>query len=152
MPNWLVISAADLTDHKVAELVDALRNEALGSGQADPTPGIIVEVSAEIRGAIGFSGRYLVDANLAAIPASLREAAANKIIRVLKGRLEIPLTADEQSDAKIYESRLQALVNHAWPVEQPDIVLNPPVTQTAAITPRITPRDRFYDRTSGDGF
>lgn len=151
MPNWITIAALDLNDHKVGELVEALRTEALAQGQGDPMPGIITQVVSEIRGAIGFSGRYVLDADLATVPKSLREAAAKKIIRVLKGRLEIALSEDERTDAKVYEARLQSLVSGEWPVETADIPLNPVPTQQAASVPAITSRIRKFSSEAGDG-
>lgn len=151
MPNWITIAALDLNDHKVGELVEALRTEALAQGQGDPMPGIITEVVNEIRGAIGFSGHYVLDADLATIPKSLREVASKKILRVLKSRLEISLNKDDESDAKIYESRLQSLIAREWPVETADVALNPVPTQSASSMPSITPRIRRYGRDEGDG-
>lgn len=151
MSNWITITVADLNDHKVAELVTALREEALGDGQADPMPGIIIEVTNEVRSAIAFSGRYTVDVNAAAIPQGLREIAAKKILRVMKGRLQLPLSDDEAKDAEIYEARIKALIKGEWPVDEPDDPLSTPEVQSAAPTPRITKRHRHFDRCSQDG-
>ena len=141
MPAWTAITAADLNDHTVAELVAALRQEALAIGQTDPLPRIIVEVTNEIRGAIGFSGRYSVDADLTTVPNTLKEMAVKKITRTMKGRLQMPLLKDEEKDAATYESRLEALINFAWPVDKPDTALPSPLpTQTTAQVPAIQPK------------
>ncbi len=126
MPNWFTPADTDLNDHKVAELVNALREEALGVGQTDPMPGIITEVVNELRAAIGFSGRYQLDAVETAIPNSLREMASKKIVRVLKGRLSQLLDKSEEADDEKYESRLKALTAGKWPVETPDNVIATP--------------------------
>lgn len=151
MPNWITISASDLNDHKIAELVAALREEALGVGQTDPMPGTITEVVNELRNAIGFSGKYQLDADETTVPKSFRELAAKKIVRVLKGRLEQALSKDEIADSEIYESRLKALVKGEWPVDKPDNVEPEVQTQSAAATPGITPRTRTYRREDADG-
>lgn len=151
MPNWITIALADLDDHTVAELVDALRQEALRIGQTDPMPRIIAEVTNEIRGAIEFSGRYQTDADTTTLPKGLKEIAVKKITRVMKGRLLQALSDDEKADAKVYEDRLKALIDFRWPVDKPDIPLSPAETQTASDTPRITARTRTFRREDGDG-
>lgn len=151
MPNWFTPSSADLNDHKVALLVDALREEALAAGQTDPMPRIITEVTNAIRGAIAFSGNYQLDATAATIPNGLKEEAVKKIVRVMKGRLEMPLSKDEQRDDEIYESRLKALVKGEWPVDEPDTVLAPVPVQTASATPRIKPKCRAFSRHNQEG-
>ncbi|MBI5693661.1 MAG: hypothetical protein HZC55_26590 [Verrucomicrobia bacterium] len=151
MPNWFIISAADLNDHKVAALVDALRQEALAAGQTDPLPRIVAEVTNEIRGAIAFSGRYLLDADAAALPNSLKEIAVKKAVRVLKGRLQQPLDKDEERDAEVYEARLKALVRGEWPVDEPDTPLAPVPVQSAASSPRISSRRREFTRECQEG-
>jgi hypothetical protein len=151
MSNWNTITVADLNDFKVAELVTALQEEALGSGQADPTPGIIADVISIVRGAIGWSGRYELDANTAAIPKSLREIAAKKVIRTMKGRLQMALSDDEAKDAEVFEARLKALIKGEWPVEDADTPLAEPEVQSAAATPRITKRHRHFSRRDQDG-
>ncbi len=151
MPNWITIAATDLNDHKVADLVTALREEALGAGQTDPMPGIIEEVTNELRGAIAFSGRYQLDADEATVPRSFREMVTKKIIRVMKGRLQQSLDEDEKTDGEVYESRLKGLGRGEWPVDKPDIADTDVPTQSTGATPRITARERSYRREDGDG-
>jgi hypothetical protein len=151
MPNWFTISAGDLNDHKVAELVDALRQEALAAGQTDPMPRIIAEVTNEVRNAIAFSGRYVLDATTTAIPNGLKEIAVKKVVRVMKGRLQQALDKDEERDADTYESRLKALVKGEWPVDEADVPLNPLPVQGASASPRITPKCRRFTRADQEG-
>ncbi len=151
MPNWFTPSSADLNDHKVAERVTALREEALGAGQTDPMPRLITEVTNAIRNAISFSGKYRLDATATTLPNGLKEETVKKIMRVMKGRLELPLSKDEERDDEIFESRLKALVKGEWPVDEPDTVLAPVPVQTASASPRITPRTRTFRREDGDG-
>lgn len=151
MPNWFTPTSADLNDHKVAQLVDALRQEALAAGQTDPMPRIITEITNAVRGAIAFSGQYQLDADATTIPNGLKEEAVKKIVRVMKGRLEMPLSKDEQRDDEIYESRLKALVKGEWPVDAPDNVLSPVPVQTASPSPRITKKTRQFSRDNQEG-
>ena len=55
MPNWITLTLADLNDYKVGELVEALRTEALASGQSDPMPRFLTAVTDEVRAAIAWS-------------------------------------------------------------------------------------------------
>lgn len=151
MPNWFTPSSADLNDHKVAQLVDALRQEALAVGQTDPMPRIITEVTNALRGAIAFSGRYTLDADATKIPNGLKEEAVKKIVRVMKGRLEMPLSEDEKRDDEIYEARLKALVKGEWPVDEPDTPLSPVPVQSASASPRIKAKSREFSRAGQDG-
>ncbi len=132
MSNWLTISLAHLNERKVAELIEALRTEALGAGQTDPMPAIIADVTNQIRKAIGFSGLYTLDATATTVPNSLKEIAVKKITREMKGRLLLSLSDDEVRDDKIYESRLADLNKHAWPIDEPDVALTVPETQPAS--------------------
>lgn len=151
MANWFTISAGDLNDRKVAELVTALREEALAVGQTDPMPRIIADVTNEIRDAIGFSGRYTLDANPAALPNGLKEIAVKKVVRDMKGRLQQALDKDEETDAEIYEARLKALVKGEWPVGDPDTPLSPAPVQTASASPRIKTKVRAFSRDNQEG-
>ncbi len=151
MSNWIIITLADLNERKVAELIDALRQEALGAGQTDPMLGLIPDVTGQLRAAIAFSGKYELDATVTTVPASLRELAVKKITREMKGRLNLPLSDDEIADAKIWESRLKALIDYAWPVDPPDTALATPATQTVAPSPRIKPKCRAFSRANQEG-
>lgn len=151
MPNWITITAADLNDHKIAELVAALRSEELGPGQTDPLSRMIVEVTDELRNAIAFSGKYQLDATTTTIPKGLKEIATKKIVRLMKGRLELPLSDDEDKDHAVYESRLKALVEARWPVDDPDTPIANAAVQAADPTPRIKKKCRKFRREDGDG-
>jgi hypothetical protein len=152
MPAWIVLSLPDLNEYKVAELVEALRTEALAQGQVDPMPGIIGDAGREIRAAIAHSGAYTLDATADSIPSSLRGMGAKKVVREMKGRLEIALTEPEKKDEETYEKRLVALTKGAWPVEKPDTPLSPaPVQAPASSSPRIKPKRRQATRRQFDG-
>jgi hypothetical protein len=151
MPNWITPSLAWLTDHKVGELIDALRTEALASGQTDPMPRIVTEVTDELRAAIAFSGKYTLDADVTTVPKGLKEVATKKIVRLMKGRLELSLSDDEKRDADIYESRLKAINEGKWPIDDPDTAIADPEVQSAVASPRIRKKCRQFSRADGDG-
>jgi hypothetical protein len=149
--NWITIIPADLNDARVAELIDSLRQEELGTGQGDPLPRFIVSVTEELRAAIAFSGKYQVDSDTTTIPNGLKEIAVLKIVRSMKGRLLQALTDDEKADAKTYEARLVALNEAQWPVATPDHPISPTEVQADSISPRITRRRRHFGHCDQDG-
>ncbi len=123
MPAWITITAADLDEARVAELVAALRQEALGVGQPDPMPGIIQKIVDEVRSCIGFCHSTRLDVDPAKIPANLKELVVQKVIRVLKARLLQPQTDDEKAEEATYQKRLMLLTQCAWPVDTTDTPL-----------------------------
>ncbi len=151
MPAWLQITLADLNDARVAELIEALRQEELGAGQSDPMPRRIQTVVDEIRRCIGFCASTPLDADTAAIPAGLKDLAVEKIVRGLKGRLLLPLTDDEKEAEKLYQKRLEMLTRCEWPVDKPDTPIATPPVSPAVIAPRITAPDRQFSRTASEG-
>jgi hypothetical protein len=131
MPNWNAIIIADLNDARVAELITALREEALGVGQTDPTPRIIQIVVDEVRRCISFCANTPLDADTTAIPAGLKDMVVQKIFRTMKGRLLQPLSDDETAAERTYQKRLEQLTRCEWPVDKPD---NP--IGTAPVSPK----------------
>lgn len=127
---WITITLADLNDARIAELVDALRKEELGAGQTDPMPRRITTVVDEIRRCIRF-GNAVLDADTAVIPAGLKDLAVEKIVRGLKGRLQIPLSDDETKAEALYQRRLEMLTLGKWPV---DTTSNPEASPSVAST------------------
>ena len=117
MPSWINISSSDLSEARASKLVDAMATKALGASQPDPTPATISKVAQELRAAIAFSGRYQIDASIDSIPASLKDLAVERIIRLLKGRLMINLTDTEREEDRLYQKRLEQLTQGKWPVE-----------------------------------
>lgn len=134
MPAWITITIDDLNDARVAELVTALREEALGVGQTDPAPRIIQLVVNEVRRCIAFCANTPLDADPATVPTGLKDLAAQKIIRTMKGRLLQPLTDDEKDAERLYQKRLEQLTRGEWPVDKPDNVLTPaPVVSAGGV-------------------
>lgn len=117
--SWITLTAADLEDARVAELVTAAREQDLAVGQTDPVPRRIQTIVDELRRAIRFGGAPL-DIDAAKIPAGLKELAVEKIVRALKGRLLLPLTDDEKEAEKLYQRRLEQLSRGEWPVDVTD--------------------------------
>ena len=89
---WTSIVLLDLQDARVAELVDAFRQEALGAGQTDPLPRTVQLVVDEVRNCIGFCSSTPLEADPATIPAGRMDMGVQNIARTMKARLLQPLT------------------------------------------------------------
>jgi len=117
---WITIATADLNDAKAAQLISAVSSNALASGQQDPVPALISMIVEELRGAIGYSGKYGVSATPSSVPPNLKDMAVQKIVRICKRRLEQTLTQDDRDDETTYQKRLDYIRAGNWPVDQPD--------------------------------
>jgi hypothetical protein len=137
MPNWIPITVADLQDSKVAALLTALTGAALAPGQTDTAPRIIQAVVDRMRRKIASCPRNQLDANPAAIPRGLKTMAVDLILADLKGRLEEPLTQDEQRAIERHTSDLNRIAECKDVVEQPDNAIDAPVQEDSG-TPTIS--------------
>jgi hypothetical protein len=107
-----------------------MQSTALASGQSDPTPQVICDTSDEILGAIGFSGRYLMDASQGTfgsgtpnlIPPNLKNFCVKRVIRTCKGRLNMAPNAMDIEDERTYQRTLELLRKGQYPV---DLTNNP---------------------------
>lgn len=134
-PMWIAITIANLEDARVAEFITALREEALGQNQTDPSPRIIQDIVEEVRRCIAFCPSTPLDARTDAIPVGLKPLVVGKIVRTLKARLMIALTEDERTDERLYQKRLEQLTKCEWPVDKPDTpIADAPVEPAGGIT------------------
>lgn len=148
MNNWTPITIADLEDHKVAALVNALRNAARAQNQADPVPAIIQSVVDRIRAEVAGCDRNRLDADTAKIPKSLKVLACQMILAAAKNRLEIALTDDERTQQRSNERYLERIASCDVPVDMPDNPIAAAVQQGGRIrvvtsTPRRATRERM---------
>lgn len=142
---WTTLAVGDLNDAKAATLISAVQSNALASGQSDPVPALISSIIEELRGAIGFSGKYQVSATVSTIPPNLKDMAVQKIVRVCKGRLEQLLSQGEMADEVTYQKRINAIISGEYPIDQPsDPMASPPstpqgrVSEVQGVTRRFT--------------
>jgi hypothetical protein len=127
---WISVSLSDLQNAQAGPLVVAMQSTALASGQSDPTPQVICDTSDEILGAIGFSGRYLMDASQGTfgsgtpnlIPPNLKNFCVKRVIRTCKGRLNMAPNAMDIEDERTYQRTLELLRKGQYPV---DLTNNP---------------------------
>ncbi len=146
---WISIALLDLQDARVAELVDNLREEALGDGQTDPMPRLIQTVVDEVRRCIAYCSSTPLDADPATIPAGMKELVVQKVARLMKARLLQPLSDDEKDAEKLYQRRLEQLTRCEWPVDAPTTPVDvSPVAASTGAELAGTPAARAATRES----
>lgn len=124
---WIAVGVTDLQNAQAGALVAAFQGTALGVGQTDPTGPVIAQVSDELLGDIGFSGRYTMDASQGTvtpnlIPPNLKDLCVKRVVRIMRGRLEMPLTADQIQDERTYQSIRGQIRRGEYPI---DLTNNP---------------------------
>jgi hypothetical protein len=117
--SWTAITEDNLNTSKLAPLVEALRESALATGQADPVDAIVANVVVEVRKAIAAGGVVVDSASAVTIPPSLMRMACRLVLWEAKGRLEIDRSYDE-SDHREDLRTLERLRNGKEAVEPPD--------------------------------
>lgn len=142
---WITILIDKLQDAKAAAMVDQLRTAALGAGQVDPVPDVIIDVTNRIRQEIAGGGKTVLSADATKIPPSLRRLAMRMIIREAQSRLNVmgalPLSDDERKEWDKDDRYLERIAD-GLAVEAPDDPQVSPTVQPRVGTPRITPRVR----------
>lgn len=142
--QWIPLAIGQLNDAKAAQMIAAVQTTCLASGQSDPVPALIGQIVEEIRGAIGFSGKYGVSATEGTIPPNLKDMAVQKIVRICKRRLEQTLNQDDRDDEANYQKRLDLIRRGEWPIDQPDDPLAlAPSTPNGRVSEVRAPARRF---------
>jgi hypothetical protein len=141
---WITLTVTALNDAKAATLISAVQTTSLASGQGDPIPALISQIVEELRGAIGFSGKYGVSETEGTIPPNLKDMAVQKIVRICKRRLEQTLNQDDRDDEASYQKRLDYIRRGEWPIDQPDDPLaTAPSTPNGKVSEVRAPARRF---------
>lgn len=151
MANWIPVTVADLKDAKLAALVVALQEKALGAGQTDPTPRLTQAVVDRIRRKIASCVKNQLDADPTTIPIGLKTMAVDLIYAEMKGRLEEPLTNDEKDSIREHTQDLNRIAECKDVIEQPDNAIDAPVQATSG-SPTITEGRREARNASRNGF
>jgi hypothetical protein len=150
--NWTAISLTNLTDGSVVGVVASLQAQATAAGQSDPWSRFAQQITDELRDSIGFSGKYVLDADGTKIPAGLLDLAVKKILREMSKSIQRPLSQDERDDEKLYQQRLDQIRLGNWPIKPPDNPLpaNTPAVQDSVPVPAIARmRHRRFGRQEG---
>jgi hypothetical protein len=147
---WYGLVLADLQNAQAGPLVVAMQGTALASGQTDPTPQVMCDTCDEILGAVGFSGRYTMDASQGTfaagvpnlIPPNLKNFAVKRVIRTCKGRLNMAPNAMDIEDERTYQRTLQLLREGKYPVD----VTNNPSGSNISVKPGLVTLNQGYCR------
>lgn len=132
MPNWIAITIATLKEAKVAALIEACDEAALGSGQDNRATGLIQGVVDEVRRKVASCANNQVDADPTKIPKGLRDIAVDMIIARLKGAIEQDLSEDERNQLSRHERSLNRVAECKDVVDQPDDAVEPEVSSGGA--------------------
>ncbi len=124
---WVQLVFADIQNSRSGPLALGMQTTALATGQTDRITPLLSNTAEEIIGAIGFSGKFTMDASYGTvtpnlIPPNLKDMAVEKTIRRLKQVLDMPLTAQETDDEKTYNRVLALIREGRYPI---DITNNP---------------------------
>ena len=130
MSNWITITIADLYNSQAATLIDAANTVSLGNGQASRVPGIIADVTLEIRRKVARCNQ--LDANPAAIPGGLKPLAVDIIYCRLKIALQMDLTQAERDSLARRERELDRVADGRDLVDPPDNPIAANMTQGVA--------------------
>lgn len=152
---WIVLTEAHVLASKLAGLVSAARNAVIGTGQPDPLPQALLNVSNRIRTAIADGGRVRLSATEGAIPPSLVSLAARAVVRDLQGAIDVldalPLSKSDELQWKADERYLERLADGKGTVESPLDPENEPSVQSKVSRPRICDPVRRFTREDQDG-
>ncbi len=118
MSNWTNITAAIVKTGKSSIVFGAVQSDAAARSEADPTPEMIADVVARIRAAVSVGNSLDVDPTK--IPNSLKGLAVRMVTRRLKDYLEMPLSPDENQQAKEDASYLTRIGDDKIRFETPD--------------------------------
>lgn len=145
--SWITLTEADALTVVNAPTLAAARTAATKAGQADPLPAVLTQVTDQVRGSVGASGRYALG-EAGTLPAKLRSTALDLLAVRLLGRLDLPISDAKQTLYKSAEATLKAVAAGSFDIEEP-LILSDEASSTPK--PRITARTRTFSREDGDG-
>lgn len=125
--SWRALTAGDIQTQISGDELDKLQTAALASGQTDPLPGIISQVTDEVRGYVGQSNPLGAGATL---PPQVLSAAISIVRWRIAGRLSIGGNAalfQTEQRQKDYENALTFL----QAVAKGQVFVEPPETEDA---------------------
>ena len=119
---WVAVAVSDLQNARPGVLVTAFDSTALGPGQSSRTSVAIQKCTAELLGAVGYSGRVIMDASQGTVtpdvvPPNLFDYLVEKICRQLERALNKPWTDEEKQDERTYQNMLNSLRKGEFPVD-----------------------------------
>jgi hypothetical protein len=148
--SWITLTEAGVQTKLAGAELAALKTAALASGQANPLPEVITQVTREVRGYVAACQRNVLGAE-GTIPDELELAALNRIRYELATRLPVAsLLTEARRDAnRAATEQLKDAAACRFLIVAP---ATPAADQAAASgTPRFTTRDRAFSRSRQDG-
>ena len=152
MPNWITITISDLYNSQAAALIDACNLTSMGAGQQSRVPGIISDVTVEIRRRVAKCNQ--LDMLVTAIPSGLKSLAVDMIFCRLKTAMQMALSDDERALLKRRCDELDRIADGRDLVDPPDNPIAASFVQTIpspAFSTRTTNGRREFTRRSQDG-
>ena len=145
--SWRAITEADLLLRLSGSELDALREAALGDGQADPIQGAIDQVTELARGYIAANGGVTLGA-AGTLPERLIAPCVDILVVDVSGRAAGTLSDPNETRRDAYRAAIRLLEQVAagnYSIDDPD----DGAEQSAS--PSISEKTRTHDRTSQDG-
>jgi phage gp36-like protein len=142
---WITLAETDVLDVLNADELDQYRTLSTQPGQTDPLPGILSNVTNEVRGYV--RNRYELGA-AGTIPDALKSAALDIIAWRLANRVA-PSTADKRKPAKDDAiALLKSVAAGEFGIDAPAVSAGETVSAPA---PGMTEKTRTWTQTDEDG-
>jgi hypothetical protein len=117
---WCPLTSDDVLACLAGPQVETLRESALASGQSDPLPVIIANVTARVRAEVRGNRRNRVEKTTTLLPPELKLAATHLAIEALQARLpNLALTTDQVRLANEARILLARVANGEVPITVP---------------------------------
>lgn len=148
--SWRAITETDVLAVLNGTESTALRGALLASGQTDPLPDLIDQVTNHVRDSIRSCRDNVLDPTDGTVPEACIPAAVDMIVYRLSQRLgrALPVTDDRREAMKSAEKYFERVASCKMAVEQFGA---DPDTTARTVGPRITGRTRNFTRTTQDG-
>lgn len=148
MSTWVTIAEQDFLDGLSAAESTAYRyNEGVSEG--DPLPGVIDQVTMQVRGAVRSNPDNNLPEDISLVPpASVHHAVAIMRHRILTKVPDIEMTEARRDEYKEALAWLNLVRTGAETIENPD---GATTDRKPTPTPRIKAREKRFSRNSQDG-
>jgi len=146
--SWITITSDDVLTRLAGAEKASYQNAARASGQSDPLPEIIAQVTDVVRGYVAACAANELDIG-GTIPPRLLAAAVDIIRYRLTTRLPLTLTAAREQEYKDAISLLKDVAACKFSVEDPNS--SDPETSSQSSTPAICPKNLHFDRRDQEG-
>lgn len=126
---WKAVTEADMQRTCMSPMLDALRQEVLAVGQADPLTGAIEDAVAETRAAVESCDENVAASDTTTVPPSLRAATCWIALAYLQKRIStLRLTQDQKDEIEEARGILKevaacdrAVARASDPLAEPDV-------------------------------